>query len=149
MCLNSKSMMLVTSKWKSGVSFKLIPTTKECPYTEVVYNPEEKILYVLSKEKYNTFQMLPRLSDIGSPIPAKGFKNDKGRPIEAYKEQRMLVETFYEYAILVPKEMELFIDTFATNASDYDYKAFMVNETTQGKPEVVKPKKEAKSNKKD
>jgi hypothetical protein len=47
----NKSMMLITSAWGSKKTFKLIPISPECPYNEAIFDVDNKVLAVISKQK--------------------------------------------------------------------------------------------------
>ena len=50
----NKTMMLVTSTWDREKTFKLIPVSPDSPYNEGIFDPENKVLAVISKEKKQT-----------------------------------------------------------------------------------------------
>lgn len=112
-----KDMFLITSSWKDGQTFKMIPATVDCPYVECIYDPSLKILAVISKDKKNTFHMMPRLNDAGDPEMRKSPSKD-GKP---FKEERKTIETYQEYYIEAESEIKNFVDLFALNANSFDY----------------------------
>lgn len=107
-------MMLITSTWKSGKTFKMIPTHVDCPYVECIFDPESKVFVVISKTKRNTLQMLPKLDEYGQPIAGT-----KGA-----KQERHKLEVFQEYYISDVESIKDFINLTAVNA-DFDYLSFM------------------------
>lgn len=121
------NMLLVTTIWNEHPSFKLIPATIECPYIEALYDRTQGVLAVISKIPKEILQMLPRLDEAGEMVASKKAKrNGKG-----YQEQRVTLNTVQEYYIDNFQEIESFIQRFAINASDVDYKSLL---------EVIKPK---------
>jgi len=113
---NLKSMLLVTSTWDRQQTFKMIPVTKECPYLEVVYMPDEQVLAIVSTQVKQTFHMMPKLDENGDPAPRKnGGKGPEG----PYKRSRVSVETNYEYYIKDKKEAMQFVDMFSINLEDF------------------------------
>ena len=114
--LVNPSMLLLSSNWGPTPSFSLIPVDVNCPYVECLYNPAEKVLAIIGKTKKDTFHMIPRLDDEGSPIKAKGSSK------EPYKKQRIQQESYTEYYITNVDEIKNFIKIFAVNADTYDYK---------------------------
>lgn len=112
----TKSMMLITGTWGPTKTFKLMPTSSECPYIECIFNPSGKILAVISKNKKDSFHMVPRLNEAGEPQ----MKRDN-KP----KEQRVTLETYQEYYITELDEIKAFIKAFAENAEDYDYDHYL------------------------
>ena len=64
--------------------------------------------------------MVPKLDDNGDNVPVKG-KRPNNKP---YKEERRLVDTFSEFYLMTPGEINGFVESFAANASTFDYKSF-------------------------
>lgn len=116
------SMLLITSTWGEGKTFKLIPVTNDCPFNEAIYDPQAKVLAVIGKTKKESFHMLPKLTELGDPQTLKIGKRSNGKD---YAEERKTIETFYEYYIEDATEIENFVSAFATNADSYDYKQYM------------------------
>jgi hypothetical protein len=85
----------------------------ECPFNEVIYDPNTRVLAVISKDKKDKPQMLPKLTDKGQVIP---LRNSEGAQ---YVEERRIMETYYEYYIDNKSDIERFIQMFAVN-SDHD-----------------------------
>jgi hypothetical protein len=112
------TMMIVSGKWNNSDSFKLVPLTKECPYSEGFYDLDSKVLVLMSMHTKDNFHLLPRLDDNGDPIQVKG-KRANGK---VYKEQRVQLETYTEYYISETKEIEDLLNITAINASTFDYK---------------------------
>lgn len=116
------NMMLVNSVFRNARSFSLIPVSNDSPYVEAMYDPASGILAVISKEKKQSFHMMPRLNDEGQPERLKNPNMSTGKTV---KEQRMMIETFNEFYISDKKDIETFIELFAINASSFDYKTFL------------------------
>lgn len=115
------SMMAISSVWGNNKTFRLLPIDSNCPYTECIYDPESKILVVISKNHKQSYHMLPSLDEHGDPIPAK-----KARPSgKQVKEERRLVDTYQEYYIIVNEEIYDFLSKVAVNAQTYDFKVFV------------------------
>jgi hypothetical protein len=119
---SEKSMMLITSSWNEKPSFRMIPVETSCPYNEVIYDTELKALAIVSKEKKDTFQFLPKLDQNGDLVPLR----KPGANGRRFAEERKLVETYYEYFVTDAAEVEAFIQRFALNAEKFDYKALLV-----------------------
>lgn len=113
-------MMLITSDWNKKPSFRMIPVSTECPYNEVIFDPETKTLAIVSKEKKDSFQMLPKL-DVNGDLNFLKRVPTSGRKVA---EERKMIETYYEYYISVESEMKEFIYHFGRNAVSFDFKAF-------------------------
>jgi hypothetical protein len=116
-----KSMMLITSSWGVRKTFKMLPVTKDCPFNEVIFDPEDKVLAVISKEKKETFHMMTKLNEWGDPLHMKIGKRENGKD---YAEERKALETFYEYFISEEAEIKQFIEMFGINADTFDLAVF-------------------------
>jgi len=114
-------MMLITSTWKDGKTFKMIPTTAECPFVECIFDPQIKVLAVISRNKKDQFHMITKLDLNGDPEKRKS----PGRNGNPYKEERRALETYQEYYIEEKSEIEGFIKHFASNADTYDYAVYL------------------------
>ena len=138
------SMFIISSVWAGTSTFKLIPTSLDCPYNEAIFDPNSKALAIISKEKKQTLHMLPKLTDVGDVQKMKVVKRENGKD---YAETRVMMDTFYEYYIEDKIEIRDFIKSFASNADTFDfmsivdaaYDAPMTNSTiiTDTKPPLV------------
>ena len=115
------NMMLITSTWKDGKTFKMIPTTGDCPFVECIFDPQIRVLAVISKNQKEQFHMITKLDPNGDPEKRKS-PGKNGNP---YKEERRSLETYQEYYIEDKTEIENFITRFAINASNYDFAAYL------------------------
>lgn len=105
----TKCMFVYSTDWYGRKSFRMLPMTNECPFNEVLYDPNTRVLAVISKDKKDKPQMLPKLTDKGQVIP---LKTGEG---QHYIEERRIMETYYEYYIDNKSDIEKFIQTFAVN----------------------------------
>lgn len=110
------SMMLIKSEWDGKPTFKMIPINKDCPYVECIFDPDSKILAVISNIKKNILHMLPRLDDSGAPIENKVIRPGTKK----FKEERKTIETFQEYYITDIEDIKEFVNSFAINKSKLD-----------------------------
>lgn len=117
------SMMLVTSSWGQQKTFKMIPISLDCPYNEAIYDPQANVLALISKERKQTMHMMAKLNEWGDVVPMKVGKRSNGKD---YAEERKTLETYYEYFVEVPDEIEAIVNAFACNANEFDFKALMV-----------------------
>lgn len=117
------SMMLVTSSWGQQKTFKMIPISLDCPYNEAIYDPQANVLALISKERKQTMHMMAKLNEWGDVVPMKVGKRSNGKD---YAEERKTLETYYEYFVEVPEEIEAIVNAFACNANEFDFKALMV-----------------------
>lgn len=95
----------------------MISISNDCPYNEVIYDPEIKTLAIISKEKKQSFQMLPKL-DLNGEITMIKRALPTGRK---FAEERKVVETYYEYYITKEEEIKAFVSLLAVNAETYPW----------------------------
>jgi len=109
-------MILYKSGWTVGSEFiptiKMLPTTTDCPFNEVLFDPENKVLAIVGKEKKQSYRLIPKL-------------DDDSRATET--QERKLMENFYEYYLESKEDIYNFINTFAINADSFDWKEFIDN----------------------
>ena len=118
-----QNMLLVHSSFRNAKSFTLIPVSLDSPYVEAMYDPSSGILAVISKVMKKSFHMMPRLDDNGQPMRLKVPNKQTGKTV---KEQRAQVETFSEFYIADKDDIDLFINMFAVNAEQFDWKQYVV-----------------------
>lgn len=111
------SMYCVASTWgdvgQEKPTFKMIPINNECPYQECIYDPGSRILAIISKVPKQNYIMTHKVDDNGDPVfLAKGKTRANGK---SYKEERRLVETYMEYYIESPMQIEDFVGMFSIN----------------------------------
>ena len=114
------SMMIVQATWNETQTFRLIPTLEECPYVECIFDPATKVFVIISKIRKQSLHMLPKLNELGDPIPCKQRMNGRN-----FKEERNKIEVFQEFYVEDKVAIEDLIHIFATNAKTFDYKSFM------------------------
>ncbi len=122
----SKNMLLVSSEWKDNQTFKLIPIDKDCPYNECIWDKDNNILAIVSKEKKDNYHFLPKLDNNGDVERAKGHRPNK----QPYAEQRVLMDTYYEYFLTGETEVTEFIERFSVNDDTFEYKKYFSNPKT-------------------
>ena len=111
-----KSMICINSVWNGRNSFRLIPINESCPYVEMIYDPEVKMMVIISKLRKQAYHMLPVLDANGDVTPAKNRKN----PEKTYKEERRLVDSYQEYYITTVDEIKSIISMFSINSDKFD-----------------------------
>ena len=116
------NMMLVNSVFRNARSFSLIPVSSDSPYVEAMFDPSSGILAVISKDKEESFHMMPRLDDNGEPQRLKAPNMQTGKTV---KEHRVMLETFNEFYISDKADIETFIELFAINATAFNYKELL------------------------
>jgi hypothetical protein len=126
-------MMLITSAWQGMPTFRLIPTSQESPFVEAIFAPNNNVLAVIGTNKKNTYKNVPKIDDNGDPVFMKIGARPNGSTI---REERRLVETYQEYYIQEPGEIEAFIQKFAENADAFDFKMFFTPEEDPNQSEA-------------
>ena len=125
-------MMLISSTWNTGKTFRLISASQECPYNEAIYDPEQKVLAVISKECKETFQMVPRFNDKGDVQYLKS-QRDNGK---TYAEERRALDTWVEYYLEDEVDISYLINLFAINADSFDYQKYYESQSKIVNPTI-------------
>lgn len=133
-------MMLISSAWNEEASFRLMPTTLDCPFVEAIYDPSNKVLAVLSKDKKQIFQMIAKLDEQGDTLPVKKPRKN----LKPFQEKREVIESLHEHYIDKKEEIEYFINRFAENAEVFDYKSILnsvpkIQMPQQQQPAIIMP----------
>lgn len=103
-----KNMMAIVAKTTKGVNtFKLIPTALDCPYLEAIFDPERKILGLISKTQFQSIRMIPRIDNNGNPMRMGATDNSN------FKMERVILDSFYDYEIVEKEDIAIFISRFA------------------------------------
>jgi hypothetical protein len=110
------NMAVYAAKWNEKPSFRMMSIHKDCPYNEAIFDPEQKILAVISKDSKDKPMMMPRLSDKGDIIPTKRADGNQG-----WQEQRVVIPAYYEYYLEDINDIVAFVQRFAVN---HDSKVF-------------------------
>lgn len=117
---SNDSMMAISSVWGNNKTFRLMPVDDKCPYVESIYDPESKVLVVISKNCKSSYHLLPVLDDNGDAMPVKKPRaNGKN-----FREERRLIDTYQEYYLILNEEIYSFLDKVCVN-KDYDFKQFV------------------------
>jgi len=119
------NMLLITSGFRGAKSFALVPITDNCPYVECLFDPSSNLLAVITKTIKGSYHMIPKLDDNGDPVRLKSQRRENGKTV---KEQRAMVDTYSEFYVSDPLEIEGFIDLFAVNAKHFDYKQYIAEQ---------------------
>jgi parvulin-like peptidyl-prolyl isomerase len=134
----NKSMLLFTSDWAGAKSFRLMPIQENCPFIEGLYDPTQKVLVMISKQKKESLHMLAKLNEQGDAQKLK-TPRPNGKP---FPEERKTIETYQEYYIVERKEIEEIIEMFAANTDVFNYKEFLEKDITipeQPKIQLIAP----------
>lgn len=132
-----KNMLLVHGTWGTSKTFKMIPASMDCPYAEVLFDPESKLLAVISRFGKEVLHMVPRIDENGDPMYMKVGKRGNGKEV---KEQRVTINSFFEYYIMDKKDVEDFVKMYAINADTFNYDTYMQGTgLLGGSPEIIMP----------
>jgi hypothetical protein len=115
------SMIAISSIWGNNKTFRMFPMDSNCPYLECIYDPETKILVVISKSNKQSYHMLPVLDDHGDEVPVKRPRRNN----KTIREERRMLDTYQEYYIILNEEIYDFISKVAVNAETFDFKTFV------------------------
>lgn len=118
----NNSMLIISSYVGELKSFRLMPLTSECIYTEGIYDPTYKSLILLSKYTKEGYHFIPKLDDQGDMEKIKKPRVDSNKP---YKEERRLVNTPYEYILTEKSEIKNFLQFVAINANEFDVNKYL------------------------
>jgi len=129
-------MMLVNSSFRGMKSYSLIPVSLDCPYVETMYDPSSGMMAVITKQKKESFHMVPKLDEEGQPMRLKKPNPQTGKTV---KEVRVKVDTFSEFYITDKEDLDNFITLFAINSLDFDYKSFHVDVDKVKKQSIITP----------
>ncbi len=86
-------------------AFKMIPITLDCPFVECMYSTKDNVMAVITKTMKQSYHMVPKLDDNGDPIKTKQTRANG----KTFKEERRLVDTFSEFYLLTPEEINGFV----------------------------------------
>ena len=105
----AQSMLIYSTDWYGRRTFRMLPAREECPYNEVIFDPSTKVLAVISKEFKEKPHLFPKLNTIGKPMYATG--GDSG-----VLEERLVMDTYYEYYLDNMDDIRVFVNHFAINS---------------------------------
>ena len=128
-----KTMLAVTSVWDGKPSFRLMPLTVACPYSEGIYDPTSKILVMMSSFRKETLNMVPSRDENGDPVKTKGPRPNG----KTYKEKQILIDTFTEFYVQEKKEILEFVKMITVNDT-FDIEQFMKEPSSIIVPETPK-----------
>jgi hypothetical protein len=120
------SILLVESVFienpsKPQKNFTGIPLDESCPFIELVFDPEKKILGIVSKHMKPQFHYVPKIDGNGFPKPNSNKAMQDKQP---FAQERLLLDTYHEYYIRTPEEIEFFLNMYVVN-KDFDWKQFL------------------------
>lgn len=105
----AQSMLAYSTDWYGRRTFRMLPVTEDCPYNEVIFDPSTRVLAVISKEFKEKPHMFPKLNMTGKPLYTTSPDNE-------YAEERIVMDTYYEYYIDDIDDIKDFVNRFAINS---------------------------------
>lgn len=109
-----QSMFIYSADWQGSKTFKMLPIDLKCPFNEVIYDPNTKVLAIISKEHKDKPHMFPKLDSRGKVVLLKKNKSLKEEQ-DSIIEERVMMDTYYEYYIESPEDIKEFVNFFANN----------------------------------
>ena len=112
-------MLLITSKNTNSIeTFSMIPINKECPYIEAIYDIDNKLLIIFSKDKKENLRVIAN-------DKLKLNFNSNIIPINGKLEETIIIEEYYTYYIEKKEEIITFINSFSINSEEFDLKKYL------------------------
>lgn len=134
--MKTNNMMLYTTATNGVKTFGLMPVNTDCPFNEAIYMPKMEALAVLSRTTRDTFTMLERLDENGEVSLITVKDKEKGGNRQVTKQQRVQVQSPWEYFINEKDEIREFIRLHAINADSFDYAKYMTSLETVESPKI-------------
>jgi hypothetical protein len=138
-----KTMMLVTMPYTpTEKSFMMIPVTADCPYTEIVYWKDKKVLEIHAPFKKQEYAMYPKLDDNGDTEKRKQPVKTEAGEVITDKRERRITEVQQKYYIIEQVEIIAFIEALAINAKTVDYMSLLTSKDAiveAPKPSIIMP----------
>lgn len=105
----AQSMLIYSTNWHGLQTFRMLPINKKCPFNEVIYDPLTKVLAIVSKEFKEKPHMFDKLHSSGKPL----FDATSERTLE----ERLFMDTYYEYYLDDIDDIKSFVSRFAINSA--------------------------------
>lgn len=102
------NMLVYSTDWYGKRTFRMLPLSQDCPFNEVIFDPNTKVLAVISKEFKEKPHMFPKLNATGKPMSGTGAFSE-------VLEERLVMDTYYEYYIDNLRDVKNFVNRFAIN----------------------------------
>ena len=100
-------MFIHSAEWHEKRSFRLLPITLDCPYNEILYDCENKVLMIISKDQKEKPMFIPSLDKKGNTITL--------RKTQKLQQERHIISMYYEYFIDDVEDIKSFVSSIATN----------------------------------
>ncbi|NCD06169.1 MAG: hypothetical protein EOL97_08625 [Spirochaetia bacterium] len=100
-------MFIHNAEWHEKESFRLLPINLNCPYNEMLYDCENKVLMIISKDKKQKPMFIPAINKKGKTITLRRTKE--------LQQERQIIEMYYEYFLEDMEDIKDMIDLVAVN----------------------------------
>lgn len=112
--------MIYSGTWQGQQTFRLMPTSEDCPYMEGLFDPANKVLVIITKATATKMHKVEKLDNSGNSY------KDKKTSQTAMKE--VMFETPIEHYLMSKDEILNFLSLFAINLADHDIEKFFAVE---------------------
>jgi hypothetical protein len=85
------------------------------------------VLAIISKERKESIQMLPKLTPQGDIEVLKIGKRPNGKD---YAEERRIMQTYYEFYVTNAEDITNLVNLLAVNADTFDFKTILTKENS-------------------
>ncbi len=92
-------------------TYGLLPLTEEAVFIHGLFYAKEKMLMLFTRELKERFQIIPKIDQFGEA--------EKDRRDGKDKQERVRLESNYEYQLSAPKDLEWFSNTFIVNSEEF------------------------------
>lgn len=149
--MSQKTMMMFSADWRGERTFRLMPVSKDCPFNEALYDPVNKMLAIIGVNYIPKLQMIPKLDGRGEVSRFETIDPEdetKKKKVLKLKQERVAVDTYYEYYIDQANDIREFITTHAINPTHTSINILNTKveekkpKTKKDKVKDLKPKKQ-------
>lgn len=93
-------------------SYGFMPLHKDTAYADGLFYTEQNFILLLTREVKERFQMVPKIDEFGMVQLEKG-------PQRREKQERVRLETSYEFYLSDPKDIRWFCENFVENSEQF------------------------------
>lgn len=127
-------MLLVRSAWDNRPSFRLIPLVNECPYVDILFDPTQGTLALVSIHSHQKTKTAPRLDANGDVMVPHKMRKSEPKTGIGYSEERLVLTLFHEYYLTDLDDIAAVVEALAVNSADFDF-AELITQAAQARVE--------------
>jgi len=117
----------------AGLTFRMIPISKNSPYLVCEFDLSNKMLVMCSDTITEDLQVIPHLGKDGQPVPLKSPKGQYSIEVE-----RRMIPNLWEIHLTDNESIIEFINLVAVNAETFNFRALLSNDIqVKSKPELI------------